>query len=56
MWITCAWCGAAQGEKEPKADQSITHGICNACLTKVLGEDSEGTRKEGCDGGRENLR
>jgi hypothetical protein len=35
MTIICAWCGQILGEKFPE-QFGVTHGICNACKTKVL--------------------
>lgn len=32
MTIFCSWCKKFMGEKEPKEDKSITHGICPECM------------------------
>lgn len=36
MRIQCAWCGRDLGEKD--GGEGVTHGICPACLARVLGK------------------
>lgn len=38
MKVICAWDGKEMGEKEPYADKSISHAICDACLAKMREE------------------
>lgn len=42
MTIQCAWCRKNMGSKEGHLD-SVTHGICPECSTRVL-EDWEARR------------
>ena len=40
--MVCAWCGMGLGEKEPREDQTVSHGICDDCrerhFAKLVGE------------------
>lgn len=38
MKIVCAWCQKDLGEKEPTADPSVSHGICEECSKEMLEE------------------
>jgi hypothetical protein len=37
MKAICAWCGKELGEREPIEDESLTHGMCEACLNTKFG-------------------
>lgn len=62
MKIVCAWCGKEIGEKPPYEDKSVTHGICDICVTKFFPHQAEkiveflGDEKERAGGnpGKEN--
>ena len=41
MKIVCAWCGKEIGEKPPYEDKSVTHGICDICVTKFFPHQAE---------------
>lgn len=32
MFIRCAWCGKALGEKDGEGQEGTSDGICDACL------------------------
>ena len=38
MKIICAWCKKDLGEKEPLADNRITHSVCEKCKQKMQQE------------------
>lgn len=41
MEIVCAWCQRTLGFKPPYEDKSITHGICDKCLTEHFPHHAE---------------
>lgn len=41
----CATCLVLMGEKAPLADKSITHGMCEECLEKMM-KDIEKMQRE----------
>ena len=40
MVNVCAWCERFLGFKEPVADCTVTHGICNSCFARQTWEDA----------------
>ena len=39
MLVICSWCKKKLGEKEPLADKTETHTICEECEKKFEEED-----------------
>ena len=35
MFIRCSWCGQSLGEKAPLGDNSVSHGQCPECQSKM---------------------
>lgn len=54
MIIVCGWCGKDMGEKEPKDDPSVTHGICDLCQVMIAKEyerlEEKQRRPNACQG------
>jgi hypothetical protein len=40
MVNVCAWCERFLGFKEPKASDTVTHGICKACFKRQLWDET----------------
>ena len=38
MKYLCAWCGCQLRETTPEQGQAVSHGVCEACLPRALGE------------------
>ena len=43
--VVCAWCGKHLGWKDGKGEIGISHGICDECKEKILGEYKEKRRR-----------
>lgn len=41
MLIFCSWCKKFMGEKEPKWDKIISHGLCPDCEKKFFPIDKK---------------